>query len=172
MKVLVEFAGADDATRALHRLTSLGYLRIETYSPFPITADAAYAPRGSFSIAVLGFFGGLAAMVVAYLIQWGANVDSYALNIGGRPAHAAPAFVPATFESICLVATLSVFAGFLLFERLPRLWQPLFEIDGFERASVDRFWLVLDVDRRAADGVSEDIVPLQPLRIIVAEGDV
>jgi hypothetical protein len=28
---------------------------------------------------------------------------------------------------------------------LPRFWSPLFEVDGFERASIDRFFLGVDL---------------------------
>jgi hypothetical protein len=171
MKVLAEFDSAEDARFALKTLTSLGYLGLETYAPFPLTDEEAHAPRGSFPLAFLAFGGGLTGLAAAYLVQWWANVQSYPLDIGGRPAHAAAAFVPASFEAICLCATLGVFAGFLLIERLPRLWQPVFEIDGFERATVDRFWIALTVvdTPTQVERVRADIVPLHPLRIVVSE---
>jgi hypothetical protein len=89
--------------------------------------------------------------------------------IGGRPAHAGPAFVPIVFETICLFATLAAFGGFLLLERLPRLWQPRFDVDGFERSTVDRFWLEFATDDTvdAVDQVTRDAMPLQPLRIVI-----
>jgi hypothetical protein len=171
MKVLIEFDAAAAALRALTDLKALGYLDIESYAPFPLTDEEAHAPRGSFPLAALAFAGGLCALAAAYLIQWYANVESYPLNIGGRPAYAAIAFIPTCFESICLVATVAVFAGFLFCERLPRLWQPVFEIDEFERVTVDRFWVVLDVRGSPAvlDRVTADVVPLGPRRIIVSE---
>ena len=171
MKVLAEFERAEDARHALKTLTSLGYRGLETYAPFALTDEEAHAPRGSFPLAFLAFGGGLTGLAAAYVVQWWATVQSYPLNIGGRPAHAAAAIVPASGETICLLATLGVFAGFLLLERLPRFWQPVFEIDGFERATVDRFWIALDVADTPAqvDRVREDIVPLHPLRIVVSE---
>ena len=173
MKVLVEFEFPQDAARAIRVLTSLGYLDVDTYTPFPVTSEEGHAPRGSLPLGLLAFGGGVAAMVAAYLVQWWANAWSYPVNAGGRPAHAAPAFVPATFETICLAATIAVFAGFLVLERLPRLWQAAFDIDGFERATVDRFWLGLDVadDGAALDRVTADVLPLHPLRIVAGEGD-
>src|ERR1043166_6038027 len=133
MKVLAEFESAGRATHALTALTALGYLDLETYAPFPLTDEQAHAPRGSFPLAFLAFGGGLTGLAYLYVIQWWANVESYPLNIGGRPAHAAAAFVPASFETVCLLATLGVFAGFLLLERLPRLREPGVEIRGFRR---------------------------------------
>jgi len=173
VKVCVEFLSAEDATRAVTALTALGHLDIETYAPFPLTDEGAHAPLGSFALSFLSFGAGVTALIGAYLVQWYANVASYPLNIGGRPAHAGPAFVPATFESICLLATLGVFAGFLLLERLPRLWQAEFEIDGFERSSVDRYWIVLPLAAAGAftDEMRRDILPLGPVRIVLFEED-
>lgn len=170
MKVAVEFGTAHAATHALRTLKSLGYVDIETHAPFPLPDADADSPRGSLALGVPAFAGGLFALGAAYVVQWWANVWSYPLNIGGRPVHAGPAFVPATFETICLVVTATVLLAFLVFERLPRLWQPLFEIEGFERATVDRFWLVLDVDAsKAMNRVTSDIVPLRPIRVVVGE---
>jgi Alternative complex III, ActD subunit len=173
MTVCAEFGAPEDASRALKALTSRGYVDITTHAPFPLTNDDAHAPRGSFLLGVLAFGGGLVALAAAYLVQWYANAESYPLDIGGRPAHAAPAFVPAAFESICLVAAAAVFCGFLLIERLPRLWQPVFDIDDFARAAIDRFWVVVEVqDSRAAlERITGDLAPLDPLRIVVGEED-
>lgn len=171
MKAFAEFGDPDAATRALNHLKALGYLDIETYGPFPLTNDDAYAPRGSVALSVATVAGGLFALIAAYVVQWYANVGSYPLDVGGRPAHAVAAFIPATFESICLAATGALFLGFLVVERLPRLWQPIFEIEGFERASLDRFWIVMHVRDPvwSADLVTKELVPLQPLRVVVAE---
>jgi hypothetical protein len=124
-------------------------------------------------LGALAFGGGLFAAAAAYLIQWYANVASYPLNIGGRPVHAAAAFVPSTFESICLVAAMAVCGGFLFLERLPRLWQPIFEIDGFERSSVDRFLIVVPLQRSdvLVERAARDLAALHPLRIIVSEDE-
>lgn len=169
MTVLLEFASADGALQAVRTLTAVGYLDIETHAPFPLTADDAHARRGAVPIAAAAFVAGVVAMAAAYFIQWYANVWSYPIDIGGRPVHAGPAFVPTVFETVCLVATLAAFAGFLSLERLPRLWQPLFDVDGFERAAVDRFWLELATDDtvESIDRLTRDVMPLEPLRIVL-----
>ena len=76
--------------------------------------------------------------------------------------------IPTTGDAI---ATFGTLAGLLILERLPRLSQPVLEIDGFERCTIDRFWLVLEVRNSevAVEGVARDMVRLQPLRIVVLE---
>ncbi|HTM04322.1 MAG TPA: DUF3341 domain-containing protein [Vicinamibacterales bacterium] len=169
MTVLLEFATAEGAVHAVRTLTAVGYLDIETHAPFPLTEDEARGRGGSFPIAPLALGAGVVAMAAAYFIQWYANVWSYPIDTGGRPLHAGPAFVPTVFETIGLIATLAAFFGFLLLERLPRLWQPLFDVDGFERSAVDRFWLELETDDtvEAVDRVTRDAMPLEPLRIVI-----
>jgi hypothetical protein len=171
MKVLAEFATPEAAMHALAAVKSLGYLDVETHAPFPLTTGDAHAPGGSFPLALLAAGGGLTGVAAGYVVQWWANVASFPLNIGGRPVHAAAAFVPATFETICLLATGGIFVGFLLLERLPRLWQPEFEIDGFERCSIDRFWVAIDASKVTLEQVRRDLIPLNPLRVVVSEDE-
>jgi hypothetical protein len=72
------------------------------------------------------------------------NAVDYPLDVGARPPHAAPAFVPITFEMTVLAAAFAAFFGLLWLLGLPALWHPVFEGAGFERASVDGFWLGID----------------------------
>ena len=141
------FAEFDDAIVARHAYADLerrGYMRLEIFSPFPIEKEVVRS-RGASQLGMLAFAAGAVGGLAGYGVQWFANVHSYALNIGGRPAHAAPAFAYATLESVMLFAGLATFAGVLVALRLPRLWQPEFEIDGFDRASIDRHWITVGV---------------------------
>jgi hypothetical protein len=54
--------------------------------------------------------------------------------------------VPITFETAVLLTALATFAAVLGLSGLPRLWRPAFEIEGFERASIDRFWVFVAYD--------------------------
>jgi hypothetical protein len=65
------------------------------------------------------------------------------------------AFVPITFEMGVLFASFTAFFGTLILGRLVRLWHPVFEADGFESVSVDKFWL--SVRTRELEWTSEQI---------------
>jgi hypothetical protein len=56
------------------------------------------------------------------------------------------AFVPITFEMGILGASFAAFFGVLWAGRLVRPWHPVFEADGFDSASVDKFWLAVPAD--------------------------
>jgi hypothetical protein len=142
-RILGEFASADAMLEALDALRRARYQDVETYAPFDVPeVDERLGARRS-RIGWLALAGGVAGLVVGYGIQWWADVHAYPLDVGGRPLHAVPAFVPATFEGTVLGAALAAFVGLLLWLRLPRLWDSVDEIEGFERVSADRFWVAV-----------------------------
>ena len=148
---LAEFSSLDDLMRAVAALEERGYTGVETYSPVPIER----APKGDRSrlpiaVFIIGLLGGIAS----YAIQWYADAYAYPLDIGGRPAHAAPAFF-----------------GFFIITRLPQPYHPVFEIDGFDRATVDRYWVAVDAgDRRSSpDLTPRELHRLGPIRVVRVE---
>jgi hypothetical protein len=163
-----EFATAEALSAAVRILDEKGYSRIETYSPVPLAHGMRQ--RRSLLPAIV-FLGGLFGGIASYLIQWYANAYAYPLDIGGRPAHAVPAFFIPTFEGTVLCAALTAFFGFFVITRLPRLWHPIFELDGFDRATVDRYWLAIDAaDHRSGEEVTvHELQALSPLRVVKLE---
>jgi hypothetical protein len=108
-----------------------------------------------------GLFGG----GFAYLLQRWCNAGDFPINVGGRPLDSAPAFIPIAFETTVLFAALAGFFVTLGFSGLPRLYHPLFEVPGFERTTVDRYWLGIDdADPRFEEGLCDDLGRLGALR--------
>jgi hypothetical protein len=142
--LLAEFETGDAVMAAAEGMRRKGYTRLDGYLPYPIhgAEDAFGVPRSKLGRNVLA--GGLFGATAAYLFQyWMAKVD-YDINVGGRPSHAPLSFFPITFEMGVLFAAFTAVVSLLIFCGLPRLHHPVFEIEGFERASIDRFWLVID----------------------------
>ncbi|HET7621839.1 MAG TPA: DUF3341 domain-containing protein [Gemmatimonadaceae bacterium] len=162
-RLLAEFVSPEEMVRALETLSEAGYRKLETYTPFdmPRTTPALglRRPLLPWIVALAGLSGG----IVAYWIQWFANSWSYPLNVGGRPIHPVPAFIPATFEGTVLAAALVAFFGLFISLRLPALWHPVFEIDGFDRSTVDRFWIEVG-------GVQSDLDAHEMRRIVTEAG--
>jgi hypothetical protein len=165
---MAEFASARELTEAVRTFTERGYTRLETYSPVPLQAGI---PRKRSRLPVAVFIVGLLGGLVSYWIQWYANAYAYPLDIGGRPAHAIPAFLIPTFEGTVLAASLAAFIGFFVIARLPEPWHPVFEIDGFERATIDRYWLAVDAadPHCAPDRTIRELSALSPLRLVQLE---
>ncbi|HEU4375402.1 MAG TPA: DUF3341 domain-containing protein [Telluria sp.] len=141
--ILAEFANAEALCAAARHVRAHGYTRAEAYSPFPIEQLEEVLGMERDWVAPITLLGGIAGGAGGYFLQWYAAVVDYPLNIGGRPLHSWPAFVPATFELTILGAALAAVIAMLVQNGLPRLYHPLFEVDEFELASRNRFFLCL-----------------------------
>ncbi len=166
-----EFADEHEFVRAVLALREQGYDNIETYTPYPVALAHESLPEPPSPLPLLVFLAGLGGAVVSYWVQWFANVVSYPLNIGGRPTHAAPAFFIPTFEGTVFAAAVTAFAALLVLLRLPRPWHPMFEVDEFERASIDHYWVAIDASDRHADPERTPRVlqRLAPIRVVRVE---
>jgi hypothetical protein len=144
--LLAEFDSPADLLRASHAAYAEGYRRMEAYSPFPVEdlADALGQRPSKLPLVVLlgGILGGLAG----YLLQYFVEVVWYPKNIGGRPFHSWPAFIPVTFECTVLGASLAAVLGMLALNGLPMPYHPLFHIPSFARATRDGFFLSIKAD--------------------------
>jgi hypothetical protein len=165
--LLAEFATPEALTKAVVRLRELGYTKLDTYTPYPVkpALEALELPRSRVSLWTLIF--GLIGGAAAYFLEWWMNAYDYPINVGGRPPHSAPAFIPITFEMTVLFAGITAFVCVFLFSGLPRLFHPVFEVEGFESATIDRFWIGVDASDPRFDRLqAEDhLGALEPLRI-------
>lgn len=151
-RVLGEFTSADAMLAGIDALRGAGYEDIETFTPFDVPGLDEHLGLRRSKIGWIVVGGGLFGLVLGYGIQWFANVFNYPLNSGGRPAYAIPAFVFPTFEATILFAGFAAFFGVFALLRLPRLWAPIDEINGFGRASIDRFWVAVGAVSTNTDG--------------------
>ena len=141
--LLAEFDSADALLRAAKALRGDGHAEMEAFTPYPLPElDALLGiPRSPIRWWMLA--GAVTGAVAAYGIQWWCTVVDYPLDVGGRPMHSAPAFIPITFELAVLGGALAGIVALLGYTRLPRLYDPMFTVEGFERASLDRYWLAV-----------------------------
>jgi hypothetical protein len=146
---LAEFKSAHELLEAAQRTRAAGYRRIDAYAPFPVEglveAVGSYKDR----VPLITLLGGIVGGGGAYFLQWYAAVVSYPMNLGGRPYHSWPSFIPVTFELSVLGAALAAVVGMLMLSGLPKLYHPLYNVPEFELASRNRFFLcVLSKDPR------------------------
>jgi hypothetical protein len=154
--VLAEFDSAGGLLRAHDALRSLGYSRLCSWTPYPVRG--LFRDRSDSIVPWLMLGGALVGGGLGYWVQWLLNARIYPIDVGGRPLNSAPAFIPITFESAVLLSALTGFFAMLGINGLPRLHHRLFEVDGFERASIDRFWLGVDeADPRFEERVVDDL---------------
>jgi hypothetical protein len=142
--VMAEFEDPASLISAAERAHREGYRCMDAYSPYPIEElhEALGSPHTRLPLIVL--LGGLAGCLGGYGLQYWVSAVTYPLNIGGRPYHSWPAFIPITFECTILVAALSAVLGMLALNGLPQPYHPVFNVPRFALASRNRFFLCIE----------------------------
>ena len=142
--VMAEFDDPSTLVAAAHRAHHEGYRRMDAYSPFPIEElhEALGSPHTRLPLIVL--IGGMAGCIAGYALQYWVSVIAYPLNVGGKPFHSWPAFIPVTFECTILGAALAAVLGMLALNGLPMPYHPVFNVPRFALASRNRFFIVIE----------------------------
>lgn len=131
---------------------------LDLHSPYPVHgADEALGLRRS-TVPIVALVAGVTGALSGYLLQWYTVAFDWPLNVGNRPPHSAPAFIPVTFELGVLFSALSIFIGLLFgYFRFPRVHHPAFEVEAFRSATIDGLWLSAEVDGAEAEAVATDL---------------
>ncbi len=152
--VVGEFGSGDEAKKALRRLRELGYAKdaLDAFSPYPVEGIDEVLELPPSPLRGFAFVAGLGGAAAGYALQWWTNAVDYPLNVGNRPLHSGPAFIPITFELMVLSAALTLFFGLMWLFRFPRPHHPLFELESFRTASTGGFWVSVTTTRREETG--------------------
>lgn len=139
--VLGRFPTGEALVDACYKVREKGFDGIDTHSPYPLHGGDEALGLGQSRVPRIALAGGLTGMFGGYLMMVYMNSINWPLNVAGRPAHAPPSFIPITFETTVLLASLSIFFGLLALMRLPQPYHAVFEHEEFRTAVNDGFWL-------------------------------
>ena len=144
--LMAEFDSPGNLVSAARDAREAGYRKMDAYTPFPIEelADALGFHYNRLPWLVL--VGGIAGAIFGYALQYWTSVIDYPLNVGGRPYHSWPSFIPATFETTILFASLTAVLGMLALNGLPMPHHPVFNAPRFALATRDSFFLCIEAD--------------------------
>ena len=142
--LMAEFEDPTSLVAATQHAHREGYRSMDAYSPFPI--EELHEALGSHHtrLPLIVLIGGLCGCLGGYGLQYWAAAIAYPVNVGGKPFHSWPAFIPITFECTILAAALSAVFGMLALNGLPMPYHPVFNVPRFALASRNRFFLCIE----------------------------
>jgi len=167
--VVGRFATTDALLSGTKQVRTRGHKNLDTHTPYPVHGleEALGLKRPLIPTIVL--MGAIAGACIAYGMIYFCNVIDWPLNVGNRPPHSPPANIPITFELAVLLAGSSSFFGFFTLAGLPKPYHPVFQSESFAAASIDGFFLSVEVapgvtpekvaeDVRGAGGTGVEII--------------
>jgi hypothetical protein len=170
--LIAEFSSAVQLLEAARRARDAGLgVTIQAYSPCPVEGLDAVLDVGEGRVALFTLLGGLGGGLATFALECYSAVYDYPINVGGRPLLSWPAFLPPALEMTLAGAAVCGIVAMLIESRLPRLYHPLFDVEGFERSSSDRFFLLLSAPEQAFDArpVRTFLESLSPLSVAETE---
>jgi hypothetical protein len=171
--LMAEFPEHDQLLQAVRKTYAAGYRHMDAFSPFPIEGLAESLGHEFTLVPLVTLAGGMIGGLGGYFMQWYAMAQLYPLNVGGRPHNSWPNFIPITFELTILIAAISAFAGMLVLNRLPQPHHPVFNVPEFRRASIDRFFLCIEIEdpKFERQVTARFLESLKPVKIMEVEDD-
>ncbi|NGP88252.1 DUF3341 domain-containing protein [Fodinibius halophilus] len=142
--VLAEFRNPKELVDAAESVKKSGYQDFDTYAPFPIHGmeKAMGIKESPLGWIVLG--GALIGMVGALTLMVWVMGYEYPMNISGKPFINIPIYIPITFELTVLLSAFAAVFGMIGLNKLPRFHNPLFNVDRFDKASDDGFFVCIE----------------------------
>ena len=142
--LMAEFDSPEALVAAARSAFAAGFRKMDGYSPFPVEGLAEALGFHRTRVPLIVLIGGITGCLGGFFLQYWASVIDYPINVGGRPLNSWPSFIPVTFELTILIAALSAFLGVLALNGLPMPYHPVFNVERFELASRNRFFLCIE----------------------------
>lgn len=142
--LMAEFETPTDLVHAAKSAFEAGYRKMDTYTPYPLEEAAEAVGAHHNRVPLITLIGAILGGCGGYSLEYWVSKINYPLNVGGKPLHSWPAFIPVTFECAVLGASLAAVFGMLALNGLPQPYHPVFNSPNFSRASRDRFFLCIE----------------------------
>lgn len=121
------FVDEHKTVKAARATREAGFRKFEAISPYPVHGmeeacgiQRSWIPYVTFVAAGVGLF-------CAWLLQYWTSAVNWPLNVGGKPTHSLPAFIPIMFELTVLFAALSSVAVLFYVCGIPKVNPPVID---------------------------------------------
>jgi hypothetical protein len=141
-----EFPNPAELQAAAEKVRDRGYRWWDCYTPYFVHGlDKAMGQRKS----MVGLFtlgGGLFGLANGFLMETITSAYIYPIDTQGKPFFSLPGFVPIIDLLMIMLAAVMSIVGMVILSGLPRLHHPLWEWDAFNRATHDKFFIVIEAN--------------------------
>ncbi len=117
---------------------------MDAYTPYPVEGLAEALGMKRNRVSLITLICALSGSTAGYLMQYYSAVWDYPINVGGRPLHSWPSFIPITFELTVLFGAIGGVIGMFALNGLPRPHHPIFDTPHFEERNASRFYLCIE----------------------------
>jgi hypothetical protein len=142
--LMAEFEDPQSLLNAAHAAYEHGYRKMDAYAPFPVEGLSEAIGFHKTKLPMVVLAGGVLGCVSGYMLQYWTSAIDFPINVGGRPYHSWPSFIPITFEVTVLFAAFAAVFGMLGLNGLPQPYHPVFNVARFALATKDRFFLCIE----------------------------
>ena len=140
------FQSPEEILKAASTLREKGFTCFESFTPYPVhgLAEAMHLPKSILSFLVLG--GGISAVLIALSMELIPSTLIYPLVVDGKPMNlsALPQYIPITVALTLMIGAVTAVAGMILLGGMPRLNNPMFAWDLFERGASRSFFIAVE----------------------------
>jgi len=141
-----EFSGPKALYAAAERVRDLGYKGWDCYTPYYIHGlDKAMGLKKSL-VGLFTFAGGLTGLTGGFLLITITSVYVYPMDTQAKPYFSLPGFVPILDLLMIILSAIMSIVGMTVLCMLPRLHHPLWEWEDFNRATHDKFFIVIEAN--------------------------
>jgi hypothetical protein len=157
--IAAEFANPTELYHAAEKVRDLGFKWWDCYTPYYIHGlDRAMGQRKSL-VPFFTLMGGLSGLVGGFLLVVITSVYVYPIDTQGKPYFSLPAFVPILDLLMIILSAIMSITGMTTLSLLPRLHHPLWEWDLFNRATNDKFFVVIEAnDPKFSEKTTTDLL--------------
>lgn len=154
--LLAEFETPGAILAAATHVREAGYRWWDCHTPFAVHGlDKAMGIRPTI-LPWLVMGAAMTGATLGFLLQWFTNatgfdvwvppvvVRGYEFLVSGKPMVSIQVYAIVMFELTILLGSLGTFVFLMLLNKLPMLYHPCFKSERFQRATDDRFFIVIE----------------------------
>jgi hypothetical protein len=154
-----EFANPKELYAAAEKVRDRGFRWWDCYTPYYIHGLDKAMGLGKSWVGLFTFGGGLVGLTGGFLLITITSVYVYPVDEQGKPYFSLPGFVPILDLLMIILSAAMTVTGMTTLCLLPRLHHPLWEWDAFNRATHDKFFIVIEAnDPRFNEKTSVDLL--------------